>query len=215
MRNWRSRRVAEYFLCAKALPAADSTLIFSSKQMTDKSPLQPKIPVSILAGLGTVLLVASISDSSVVQSSFVPPVAGKTRVVPLVAPLVSSEPTSEREYLGNNIGMTAKAARSIQLSSAQIALKEAKVAVSLSQAQLDQARMNLIEFQAKHNNAKTLSDRGKVSRQHSDIAKAAYKLAQLQHSSASIGLQESTAQLMAAKAEVSRLGSKANTAKEM
>jgi hypothetical protein len=183
--------------------------------MNSKSPLKPKIPVSILAGLGTVLLVTSISDSSVVQSILVHPVADKTMVLPLVTPLVSNEPVSDREDLNTNIGVTTKADRPIQLNSAQIALKEAKVAVSLSQAQLDRARINLIEFQAKHNNAKISAAQGKVSRQHTDTAKAAYKLAQLQHSSAAIGLQESTAQLIAAKAEVSRLGSKANATNQM
>jgi hypothetical protein len=179
--------------------------------MTSKSPLQPKIPVSILAGLGAGLLVVSFSDSCAVQSTRVPPVADRVMVLPLVAPtIVSSESTSSRAELSTNAGAEVDDNQPVRINSAEIALKEAKVAVALSQAQLAQARINLIEFQAKHNNAKSLSEQGRVSRQHLDTAKAAYELAKLQHSSASIGLQESRTQLVAAKTEVCRLGRKAN-----
>jgi hypothetical protein len=62
-----------------------------------------------------------------------------------------------------------------------------------------------------YHNAKVLSAQGKVSRQQLDTAKTAHELAKLQHSSASIGLQECTTQLVAAKAEVRRLKREANT----
>ena len=125
---------------------------------------------------------------------------GRESDLPLVPPSVSSDPTSEQP---------------VRLNAAQITLKQAKVAVSLSQAQLAQARINLTEFTAKHNSAKILSAQGKVSRQQADLALASYKLGQLQHSAASIGLQETTAQLIAAKAEVSKLGCKSNSVTEM
>lgn len=105
--------------------------------------------------------------------------------------------------------------RPVPLQSARVTLKEAQLAVALSQTHLAQARLNLIEFQAKHNSTKILSQQGQVSRQQADTAKAAYDLAQAQHSSALIEVQECTAQLVAAKAEVCRLGRKANTATEM
>ncbi len=170
--------------------------------------------ISVLAGLGSGLVVVSISESCVVQSTCISKVAERAIVVPQVAPIVSIESTSNQEDLTLTSGMRAKEDRTIPLNSAQIALKEAKVAVSLSQTQLAQARINLIEFQIKHNNAKLLSQRGKVSSKHVNTTKAAYELARLQHRSAEIGLQASKAQLIAAKAEVSRLGCKANSANQ-
>jgi hypothetical protein len=128
--------------------------------------------------------------------------------VPIVPPMVSSDPD-----LGTTAGEAVKQ-QPVRPNSTQITLKEAQVAVDLSQAQLAQARINLAKFQAKHDNAKILAAQGKVSRQAAATAKAAYKLAQLQHSSAAIGLQASQAQLIAAKAEVSKLG-KANSGTEM
>jgi hypothetical protein len=125
-------------------------------------------------------------------------------------------PTSNSQSVDRTMGQSPPLENQpIRLNSAQIALEDAKVAVSLSQAQLAQARMNLTEFQAKHDSAKILSAQGKVSRQEADTAKAAYNLAQLQHNAASIGLQESTAQIIAAKAEVSKLGCKPNSVTEI
>jgi hypothetical protein len=132
--------------------------------------------------------------------------------VPTVTPIVSSELASD---LSTTAEVAVKQKQPARLNSAQIALKEAQVAVSLSQAQLAQARINLREFQAKHDTAKILSAQGKVNRQAATTAKAAYNLAQLQHRSAAIGLQGSQAQLIAAKAQVSRLGCKANRATEL
>jgi hypothetical protein len=176
--------------------------LFRREQMTIKLPQQLKIPVSILAGLGVGILIVSTSDSCVVRSTRAPQVADRPIDLPLVAPtIVNSESTAAVEVEDE---------QPIRLNSARIALKEARVAVSLSQAQLAQARINLIEFQAKHNKAKILSAQGKISRQHLDTAKAAYELAKLQHSSATIGLKESMTQLVAAKAEVYRIARKAN-----
>jgi hypothetical protein len=129
--------------------------------------------------------------------------------LPIVTPVVSVDPTSERA-VSTTTGVDAREKQTAPLQSARANLKEAQVAVSLSQAQLAQARINLSEFQAQHDTTKILSQQGKVSRQAAATAQAAYKLAQLQHRSASIGLQESQAQLVAAKAEVSKLGCKAN-----
>ena len=183
--------------------------------MPIKSLLPPKRLVSILAGLGSGLIFVSISNLGIDRSTRIPQVAERTVLLPLVAPLLSSELTSHRGDLSTSAGIATTEQQPVRLNSAQIALKEAQVAVSLSQAQLAQARINLSEFQAKHDSAKILSQQSKVSRQEADTAKAAYKLAQLQHSSAAIGLQDSQAQLIAAKAEVSRLGCKANTIKQM
>jgi hypothetical protein len=180
-----------------------------------KSPPQSKLPVSILAGLGSSLLVVSISESDLARSSRSPQVVDRSIELPLVAPIVSSDLTSDRSDRTTTAKVSAKKQQPSPLQSAHITLKEAKVAVQLSQAQLAQARINLIEFRAKHNSTKLLSAQGKVSRQHADTAKAAYELAQLQHKSASIGLQESQAQLIAAKAEVSKLGRKANPVRQM
>jgi hypothetical protein len=182
--------------------------------MPIKSPQSPRLPVSILAGIGSSLLVVSISESDLVRSSRSPQVAERAIELPLVAPIVSSDSTSDRSDRATT-GVTAKKQQPSPLQSAHAALKQANVAVKLSQAHLAQARTNLSEFRAKHNNAKVLSARGNVSRQHADNAKAAYQLAQLQHKSASIGLQESQAQLIAAKAEVRKLGRKANAVKQM
>lgn len=200
--------------------------------MTSKSPPPPKIPVSIWAGLGAVLLIVvslanlgidSPRDRRSQRSTSSPQVADleigqSPRLaidLPLVAPIVSSESTSDRGDLSSTAGVTANQQQPIPLQSAHVNLKHAKVAVTLSQARLAQARTNLIEFRAKHGNAKILSAQGKVSRQHADTAKAAYQLAQSQHRSASIGLQESQAQLIAAQAEVSRLGRKTNSVNQM
>lgn len=141
-----------------------------------------------LAVAGAIGLSTSDSQQFVRGSrSFAPAIASplENRAIdlPIVTPIVSYDPTS------------------IPLNSAQIAIKEAGATVSRSQAQLVRSRMNLIEFQAKHNNTKTLYQQGKVGRQQMDSSKSAHKLMQLQHSSASIGLQESTAQLIAAKAK--------------
>jgi hypothetical protein len=181
--------------------------------MTSKSP-PPKIPVSILAGLGTGLIIVSIFNLGIERSTRSPQVADRSLDLPLVTPIVSRNSTSDRGDL-TTIGVTANKQQPIPLQSAHVNLKQAKVAVTLSQARLAQARTNLIEFRAKHGNAKLLSAQGKVSRQHADTAKAAYQLAQSQHHSASIGLQASQAQLIAAQAEVSRLGRKANPVKPM
>jgi hypothetical protein len=184
--------------------------------MPSTPPQQQKILVSTLTGVGVGLIVVSISGSCDAQATCTRrQVVGRSIALPLVAPIVSSESTSDGGDLSTTAQIDVKNDRSAQLNSAQIALKEAQVAVSLSQAQLAQARINLIEFRAKHNSAKILSQQAKVSRQQADTAKAAYELAQLQHSSALTGLQECTAQLVAAKAEVRRLGRKTNTETQM
>ncbi|AFY92698.1 hypothetical protein [Chamaesiphon minutus] len=135
--------------------------------------------------------------------------------LPIAMPIVSSDPASERADLSTTSGAAVEEEQPVRLNSARIALKDAQVAVSLSQAQLAQARINLSEFKAKHDKAKILSAQGKVSRKQADLALASYKLAQLQHSSAAIGLRDSHTQLIAAKAEVRSLGRKANSVKPM
>ena len=176
-------------------------------------PRQQKILASVLAGLGVGLIAVSISGSSEAQSNCVRRADG-TILLPLIAPIVSSDSASERADF-SSAGVATKEQQQVRLNSAQIVLKQAKVAVALSQVQLAQARINLVEFQAKHNSAKILSAQGKVSRQQAALVVAAYKLAQLQHGFASIGLQESQAQLVAANTKVSKLGGKANTQAEM
>jgi Outer membrane efflux protein len=116
--------------------------------------------------------------------------------LPLVPPIVSSDLTWARSDVQEE--------PPVRLNSTRISLNEARVAVSLSQSQLTQARMNLSEFQAKYNNAKILAAQGKVSRQQIDTTKVAYNLARSQYTSAEIGLEASQAQLIAAKAEISR-----------
>lgn len=155
----------------------------------------------------------------------VSPVENQTVYLPIVPPIVSSEGTSGRsrqavrtasafaEAPPTNLSTTAGVdvkAQPARPNSNQIALTQTGVAVSLSRAQLAQSRINLVEFQAKHNNTKILYRQGKVSRQQVNTAKSAHKLMQLQHSSASIGLQESMAQLIAAKAKVIELGRNSN-----
>jgi hypothetical protein len=126
--------------------------------------------------------------------------------LPLVAPIVSSELTSARGNRDTTVEVVAKQRQPTPLESARIAFKEARVAVELSQAQLVQARTNLIEFQAKHDNTKILARQGKVSPQQSDTTRIAIDLARSQHYSATLGLQAARSQLIAAKAKVSRLG---------
>jgi hypothetical protein len=187
------------------------------------SPQHQKILVLILAGLGVGSFLVSISGASDAQATSARKVVDRAigqsphfaNVQPVVGSIVSTESTSDRVNLSTTARLEINDDRPIPLQSAQITLKEAQVAVALSQAHLDIARINLIEFQAKHDSHKILSQQGKVSRQQLDTAKAAYALAQSQHRSASIGLQESTAQLVAAKAEVSRLGRKANAELQM
>jgi acyl-CoA synthetase (AMP-forming)/AMP-acid ligase II len=192
--------------------------------MPSKSPQQSRVPVSILAGLAVGLIVVSISESYFFKSTRSPQVADKAKVLPLVASSVSSKLTSsDRGNLNTATEAKAKNKQPVQLNSdwakptlrERVALKQAKVAVNLSQAQLAQARINLIEFKAKHDKAKILAAQGKVSRKQADLAVASYKLAQLQHNSAAIGLRDSQTQLIAAKAEVRSLGRKANTVKPM
>ncbi len=164
-----------------------------------------------IAGFGIVgLIVAGLHLPASNSQQVVRPIE-----LPLVPPIASSDSTGARLDLSTIAGVAVNQEPPVRLNSTQIALKQAKVAVSLSQAQLAQARKNLIEFQAKHNTAKILSEQGKVSRQQAALAVAAYKLAQLQHSSAAIGLRESQAQLIAARSEVIRLGCKANSVTEM
>ncbi len=157
-----------------------------------------------IAGLGVVRLV--IAGAIGLSTS------NGNRIVdlPIVPPTVSSDPTSERLDLSTTAGVDVKEDRQVRLHPTQIAVKEAGVAVSRSQAQLVQSRINSTKFQSKHNNTKILHRQGKVSRQQLNTAKSAHKLMQLQQSSASIGLQESQAQLIAAKAEVIKLGRKSN-----
>jgi hypothetical protein len=192
--------------------------------MPIKSPQQSKLPVSILAGLGVSLLVVSIANLEIddprerlrqrsTRSSQQD--VDRSIELPLVVPIVSSELASDRSDRTTTARVAAQQQQPSPLQSAHVTLKEAKVAVKLSQVQLAQARINLTEFRAKHHSTKTLSAQGKVSRQQADNAKAAYELAQLQHKSASIGLQESQAQLVAAQAEVSKLGRKVNPVKPM
>jgi hypothetical protein len=172
------------------------------------------------AGLGIVGLVTigaihlPTSNSQQVER-VASPLGNRTIDLPIVKPTVSVETISERADLITPAGVDVKEKPPVKLNSAQIAFKEARVAVSLSQAQLAQARMNLCEFKAKHDKAKILAAQGKVSRKQADLAVASYKLAQLQHNSAAIGLRDSHTQLIAAKAEVRSLGHKANTVKPM
>ena len=139
----------------------------------------------------------------------------RTIHLPLVPPIVSGDPTSAQVDLRTTVGVDVTEKQPVRLNSAQITLKQAEVAVSLSQAQLAQARINLTEFTAKHNSTKILSAQGKVDRKEADLALASYKLAHLQHSAASIGLQDSKTQLIAAKNKVSKLGCKSNSGTEM
>jgi hypothetical protein len=184
--------------------------------MPIKSPQPPKLPVSLWAGLGTgLLIVISMVDLGIYRSTRSSQVADLAIDLPLVTPIVSSKSTSDRGNLSTTAEVAAQQQPPIPLQSAHVNLKEAKVAVTLSQARLAQAQTNLSEFRAKHGNAKILSAQGKVSRQHADTAKAAYQLAQSQHHSASIGLQASQAQLIVAQAEVSRLGRKTNSVNQM
>jgi hypothetical protein len=199
--------------------------------MPGTSPQQQKILVSMLAGLGASLILVNTSGSCDAQSNCTPqanlPIGQSPRFcegrgcanandLPTVTPSAIGDPALERTDLSTTTaGVATIEQQPVRHDSAQIALKEAQVAVSLSQAQLVQARINLSEFQAKHDSAKILSAQGKVSRKQADLALAAYKLAQLQHSSASIGLRDSKTQLMAAKAEVSRLGCKASAVNQM
>lgn len=156
------------------------------------------------AGVGIVgLVVAGFIQSSTSTSQ---QAADRAIDLPTVTPIASSDLASEQVDIQK---------RPSEQNSTQVALEEARVAVELSQAQLAQARINLREFQAKHDTAKILSAQGKVSRERAAAAKAAYNLAQLQHRSASIGLQDSQAQLIAAKAKVSRLECQAHSATEM
>jgi hypothetical protein len=149
------------------------------------------------------LLVVGLMHLSTANSQSVDRAIELPRVPPIVSSEIASAPADVQQ------------APPARLNSARIALEDAKVAVSLSQAQLAQARMNLREFQAKHDKAKILAAQGKVTRKQADLAVTAYKLAQLQHTSASIGLRESQAQLIAAKAEVSKLGCKSNSVTAM
>ena len=160
--------------------------------------------VMMLAGLGVSLTVVGISGCDA-QSNSVRQ-AQQPIALPFVAPIVSTEPVSDTQ--GNTTELEVKDARPVPLQSARVNLKEAQLAVALSQTHLAQARINLIEFQAKHHSTKILSQQGKVSRQQVDTAKAAHQLAQLQHSAAQMEVQACIAQLVAAKAEVSRLGFK-------
>jgi transposase InsO family protein len=182
--------------------------------MPSITPQQQKILGSILVGLGVGSLFISISSSYDARSTYAPKVAERAIVQP-VASIGSSKSTADRVNLSTTTREQIRADRSVPFQSAHVTLKEARVAVALSQAHVAQARINLIEFQAKHDNSKILSQQGKFSSQQLDTAKAAYALAQSQHRSALIGLQECTAQLVAAKAEVSRLGRKANTSAQM
>jgi hypothetical protein len=168
-----------------------------SKRREEKRKLYPIVGFSIVG-----LVIAGSSQLQISNSQSV----DRTIELPIATPIISSDATSEQVDVKE---------QPVRLNSAQIALKEAKVAVSLSQAQLAQARINLIEFQAKHNKVKILSAQGKVSRKQADLAVASYKLAQLQHSSAAIGLQDSKTQLIAAKAEVRSPGCKASDVNQM
>lgn len=179
------------------------------------SPQQQKIIGLILAGLGVGSLFISISSVSDAEATSARQVADRAIGQPVVASIVSSASTADRGNLSTAARVETNEDRPAPLQPAHVTLKEAQVAVALSQAHLAQARINLIEFQAKHDDSKILSQQGKVSRQQLDTAKAAYTLAQSQHRSALIGLQECTAQLVAAKAEVSKLGRKANTEAQM
>jgi hypothetical protein len=161
-------------------------------------------PTRTIAGFGIVgLVVAGFIHLPTSNSQHV----GRKIDLPLLPPIVSSDPTAKQADL--------KQKQPVPLNSAQIILKEAKVAVSLSQAHLAQARINLTESTAKHNKTKILSAQGRVSRKQADLALASYQLAQLQHSSASIGLQDSTAQLIAARSELSKSRCKPNSETEM
>jgi Outer membrane efflux protein len=169
--------------------------------------------------LGRSIVGVGIAGLGIVGASQLPTSNGQQvdRAVelPLVAPIVSSELTSDRGERNTTVELTAQQRPPTQLHSARIAFKEAKVAVALSQAQLVQARANLSEFQAKHDNTKILARQGKTSRQQLDTTRAAIELARSQHHAATIGLQAARSQLIAAKAEVSKLGCKANSTTEM
>jgi hypothetical protein len=169
-------------------------------------------PTRTIAGFGIVgLVVAGFIHLPTSNSQHV----GRKIDLPLLPPIVSSDSTSEQSDLSTTVGVDLKQKQPVRLNSVQIILKEAKVAVSLSQAHLAQARINLTESTAKHNKTKILSAQGRVSRKQADLALASYQLAQLQHSSASIGLQDSTAQLIAARSELSKSRCKPNSGTEM
>jgi hypothetical protein len=157
-----------------------------------------------IAGVGIVGLVVAVFMNLPASNS---QSVDRKHELPLVPPIVSSDRTSKPADL--------KKKQPARLNAAQIALKQAELAVSLSQAQLAQAQINLTEFTAKHNSAKILSAQGKVDRKQADLALASYKLVQLQHRAASIGLQDSKTQLIAAKNAVNKLGCKPNSVAEM
>jgi F0F1-type ATP synthase membrane subunit c/vacuolar-type H+-ATPase subunit K len=84
---------------------------------------------------------------------------------------------------------------------AQDPIKEAQVALSLSQAHLVQANTNLQKFQSDYSRYKALASQGKATDKQLQAAKVAYNLAQLQKSSALKGLQHAQAQLAAVRVE--------------
>jgi membrane fusion protein, multidrug efflux system len=155
--------------------------------MSSITSRQRKKVLMILAGLG--IFVAGMFSFDDVRSTTVDLAPNNPIIVAPAAPTLAT---------GNLT--TQKSA----IESERLTVENARVAVALSQAQLLQSQTNLIEFQSEYDLSKTLFEKGTVSRQQLDTAKAAYELAQVQKGHALIGVRESSTQLVAAKAEVSK-----------
>jgi hypothetical protein len=155
--------------------------------------LQHKKGLMILVGLG--IFVTSIFSFDDVRSTTT------DLIVAPAAPNVWSELTLATR---NIITPVEVKDRKSAIEAERLTIENARVAVALSQAQLLQSQTNLIEFQSEYDLFKTLFEKGTVSRQQLDAAKAAYELAQVQKSHALIGVRESSTQLVAAKGEVAK-----------
>jgi hypothetical protein len=153
-------------------------LVFVKDQDSSR-PSQGRILFSTCIALSITMFIASKVGEVNFQNTPIDPAIINTRVI--TSTVLAIE---QQQILAQN-----------DLCIAQNPIQETEVAFSRSKAQLIQANANLEEFRFNYNYHSTLALQDKTTHKQLQIATSAYKLTQLQKSSAVRGLQHSRVQL--------------------
>jgi hypothetical protein len=116
--------------------------------------------------------------------------------------IVANSGSTDRQTAGNTPN---------RVQIAQAALEDAKVALALSQADVEQADINIQTFKTEYDRHQELHKRGDIDRQKLATAKKAYDFAQHQKSYALHGLKQAKIQLAAAEIGVEKARSQSRS----
>jgi hypothetical protein len=158
-----------------------------SQQPAPPIPRWQKPLIAIGIGLGMTALVVSTLEYPSQSTAMRPPTSRSSTLANSAANEQAASTTQDRPDL------------------AQTAVKEAKLAIALSQADVAQADINIQTFKHDYDRYQDLSKRGLIERQKLVRAKHIYHFAQRQKSYALHGLKIARAQLAAAEIDAAKV----------